>query len=394
MPETCVTAPDDNSLPLAGLRIGQLTAAASRLGGGVSEAVVKQAEMIRKLGGEPVVFALDDIHAKEDASRFPTCPVHFFRVAGPRQIGFAPNLVRALEEAELDILHLHGIWMYPSRAGATWAQRTGRPYVISPHGMLDPWITARGRAKKALARIGYEHANWRSATILHALTSREADDIRRETGRSDSVVIPNAGPAAAAPSQAPRQNNFLYLGRIHPKKNINALISAWNARADAIAAAGARLTIAGWGEGAHVAELRSLLATSASTIEFVGPLYSDAKQKAYAEASFFVLPSHSEGLPMVVLEAWAAGTPVLMTVECNLPDGFSAGAALDCGFSAEDIGRCLDKALALPLNSRLQMAAAAIDLARGPFSAKVFADRWSQTYLGMARRNLMDPQAA
>jgi poly(glycerol-phosphate) alpha-glucosyltransferase len=41
--------------------------------------------------------------------------------------------------------------MYPSRAGLQWARRTGKPYLISPHGMLDPWITGRGRAKKALA---------------------------------------------------------------------------------------------------------------------------------------------------------------------------------------------------------------------------------------------------
>lgn len=381
-------------LPLAGLRIGQLTASASRLGGGVSEAVIKQAEMIRKLGGEPVIFALDDIHAAEDSGRFAPDAVHLSHVSGPRQIGFAPGMVDALERTQLDILHLHGIWMYPSRAGAVWARRTGRPYLISPHGMLDPWITARGRAKKAIARIGYERASWRAATALHALTSREAEDIRREAGRTDSLVIPNAGPATASPPAAPRSPNFLYLGRIHPKKNIDALIAAWTARTASMEAAGARLTIAGWGEDAHVAQLREVLGTAPDSITFVGPLYGEAKQRAYADASFFILPSHSEGLPMVVLEAWAAGTPVLMTTECNLPEGFASGAALDCGFDADSIGRSLDAALALPPKHWLAMARAAQALAAGPFSDAVVAERWAQAYLAMVERNRKGHEAA
>lgn len=384
----------DGMLPLAGLRIGQLTASASRLGGGVSEAVIKQAEMIRRLGGEPVIFALDDAHAREDAVRFSPAAVHLTRTAGPRQVGFAPGMVEALEKAQLDILHLHGIWMYPSRAGAVWARRTGKPYLISPHGMLDPWITARGRAKKALARIGYERASWRTATALHALTPREADDIHRETTRTDSLVIPNAGPAPSRLAPAPRGSSFLYLGRIHPKKNIDALIAAWSARASAMAAKGARLTIAGWGEEAHVAQLRAQLEAAPDTVEFVGPLYGEAKQRAYADASFFVLPSHSEGLPMVVLEAWAAGTPVLMTTECNLPEGFSAGAALDCGFDADSIGASLDTALALPPERWVTMAEAALGLAGGQFSDTVVAERWAQAYRGMLDGNRKDMKAA
>lgn len=384
----------DGTLPLAGLRIGQLTASASRLGGGVSEAVIKQAEMIRRLGGEPVIFALDDAHAREDAARFSPVAVHLTRTAGPRQVGFAPGMVEALEKAQLDILHLHGIWMYPSRAGAVWAHRTGKPYLISPHGMLDPWITARGRAKKALARIGYERASWRAATALHALTPREADDIHRETTRTDSLVIPNAGPAPSRLAPTPRGGSFLYLGRIHPKKNIDALIAAWSARASAMAAKGARLTIAGWGEEAHVAQLRAQLEAAPDTVEFVGPLYGEAKQRAYADASFFVLPSHSEGLPMVVLEAWAAGTPVLMTTECNLPEGFSASAALDCGFDADSIGASLDTALALPPERWVTMAEAALGLAGGQFSDTVVAERWAQAYRGMLDGNRKDMKVA
>jgi poly(glycerol-phosphate) alpha-glucosyltransferase len=52
------------------------------------------------------------------------------------------------------------------------------------------------------------------------------------------------------------------------------------------------------------------------------------KEECYRACDAVVLPSLSEGLPMGVLEAWAHGKPVLMTPQCNLPEGFAAGAAL------------------------------------------------------------------
>ncbi len=75
---------------------------------------------------------------------------------GPPVFGFAPGLLDAIKAADLDVLHLHGIWMYPSRVAERWAAATGKPVVISPHGMLDPWILSRGRWKKAIARALYE----------------------------------------------------------------------------------------------------------------------------------------------------------------------------------------------------------------------------------------------
>lgn len=374
------------NLPLEGLRIGLLTASASRLGGGVFEAVVAQAAMIRQAGGEALVFALEDRHSADDRHRFGPSPVQVARVQGPPQIGYAPALAGLLEAARLDCLHLHGIWMYPSRAATLWRRRTGQPYLVSPHGMLDPWITARGRWKKALARTGYERASWRAASVLHALTPREAGDIARESGRSDSVVIPNAGPAAAPAPAKPRGQEIFYIGRIHPKKNIAALVDAWKLldRAGRLPAS-ARLTIAGWGEEADVAALRAALASAPSTVEFVGPCFGEDKQRRLRNARFLALPSHSEGLPMVVLEAWAAGAPVLMTQECNLPEGFAAGAAIDCGYDPHTIAASLDRALTMPAEDWLAMASAAHGLAAGPFSADAVTARWAACYAGLVR---------
>ncbi|MGB7655204.1 MAG: glycosyltransferase [Novosphingobium sp.] len=363
--------------PLVGKRIGLLTASASRLGGGVFEAVAAQARLLRDLGAEPLIFALDDVHSQADAARFGGAPVQTFAVRGPGQIGYAPKLVPALLAAKLDLLHLHGIWMYPSQAASRWAAQSGGGYIISPHGMLDPWITARGRWKKALARAGYERRSWRRASFLHALTGAEAHDIARESGRSDSVVIANAGPNAGRIPSTARAPHLLYIGRIHAKKNLIALVTAWcqARRPDA-----ARLTLAGWGEDSDVAALQAAVAAAGPSVHFVGPQYGAAKQALLGDARFTVLPSHSEGLPMSVLDSWAAGVPSLMTRHCNLPEGFAAGAALDCGDRPESIVPVLEQVLTMAEPEWHQMARAAHDLASGPFSSRVIAARWASAY--------------
>jgi glycosyltransferase involved in cell wall biosynthesis len=343
----------------------------------VFEAVLAQARLIRSLGAVPRVFALDDGDAARDRARFEGVDVTVAAVVGPRQIGFAPSLLRAMIDADLDCLHLHGIWLHPSRLGYLWARRTGRPYFISPHGMLDPWITARGRWKKTLARAGYERASWGQATAFHALTARESRDIAAETGRSDSLVIANAAPPPSSERRRNRAPDLVYIGRIHPKKNLVTLIQGWM---QAQRPPGARLRIAGWGLEDDIAELKRALNCADDTVEFLGPVYGEAKDQLISSARFMVLPSHSEGLPMAALEAWAAATPMIMTSECNLPQGFSSGAAIECGYDSAAIAVAVSRALALPEAQWHLMAQAAHELASGPFSAQAIAAQWASAY--------------
>lgn len=372
--------------PLAGARIGLVTAWASRAGGGVFEAVTQQAALIRKAGGCPMVFALAEPQAEGDRERFGDTRVVHCRVLGPAQIGYAPGLGRALRAANLDLVHLHGIWMHPSAAAADWARATRLPYVISPHGMLDPWITARGRWKKTAARWAYERASWRAATAFHALTNDEAADIARETGHGDQLIIPNAAPKASAAVSPERSPCFLYLGRIHPKKNLDALLAAWALQKRAVAHAGAELRIAGWGEPGHVAALRRAVAAAGPSVRFVGAAHGEDKAHLLASARFLLLPSLSEGLPMAALEAWAAGTPTVMTPACHLPQGFATGAALRCDASAPSIAAALGDALAMEGATWRRRQAAALALAGGPFAPATVAAQWVAAYARLAGR--------
>ena len=373
------------SQPLAGRRVGLLTSWASRLGAGVTEAVIAQAAIVRSLGGEAVIFAPADKFTEQDRSRFAPSKVVACSMYGPAQFAFAPGLAKALIGAGLDCLHQQGIWMYPSRAGALWARQTGKPYLITPQGMLDPWIIARGRWKKSIAKIGYEYASWRCAYAFHALSRREAEDIRRASGRTDSIVIPNATAVEISSPPIARNPHFVFVGRVHPKKNVLTLVEAWRQLAPAD---GARLTIAGWGDDIHVSELRSAIANGPASVEFIGPIFGDNKKQLLESAKFIVLPTYSEGMPFAILEAWAAGTPTIMTRECNLPEGFAQGAAFECGFSAEAVRLSLEVALATDPPQWLGMARSAQRLATTIFAPRTIANQWSQVYSAAIAANM------
>ncbi|MBX7527411.1 glycosyltransferase [Qipengyuania vesicularis] len=352
----------------------------SRRNGGVFEAVVAQADMLRALGAVPLVLGIRDEDSEADAWRLEGIESRLVDRSGPAALAFAPDLNEALGGAELDLLHLHGIWQYPSHVAGDWADGTGKPLVISPHGMLDPWITGRNAWKKHLARWVWERQAWRSATAFHALTEAEAQDIGEETGGARVAVIPNPAPPFGSPDDLPRMASVLYIGRIHEKKNIAALVEGWVAAKPQLPE-DATLTIAGWGDDTGVAALEQAMRKHREAgIEFVGTAFGSQKAALLDLARFVVLPSLSEGLPMAILEAWSAGVPSIMTRHCHLPEGFEAGAAIECGTDAGSIRDALVNALSVSEGDWQRRSAAARQLAAGPFSPGEVAGKWERLY--------------
>ena len=81
------------------------------------------------------------------------------------------------------------------------------------------------------------------------------------------------------------------------------------------------------------------------SVSFLGAQFGAEKNACYRACDAFIMPSLSEGLPITVLEAWAYAKPVLMTPECNLPEGFGAGAALQIGTRPEEIAAALKQVI-------------------------------------------------
>lgn len=313
-------------------RLSVLTNSISRMNGGIFDAMRNLTISISKEKRYlPQVFSASDAYTASDAAQWNNITTKAFQVRGPRIFGCAPGLATALEASDAEILHVHGIWMYPSVVALRWSHGK-RPYLVSPHGLLRPWALRNSRWKKRIAAMLYENMHLRRAACLHALTAAEAESFREYGLENPICVIPNGtNPRHDTVRSESRQGrSILYLGRFHPSKGLRSLIEAWRAVCKEAEAAGWRLTLAGWDQNNHRAELEQLAdqLQIRSSITFLGPQFDADKDRCLAAASAFILPSKSEGLPVSILEAWSWQIPVLMTHECNLPEGVEAGAAI------------------------------------------------------------------
>jgi poly(glycerol-phosphate) alpha-glucosyltransferase len=308
---------------------------------------------------------------------------------GPEAFGYAPGLSRALKREGLDILHVHGLWMHYSLASLSWGRATAGATLLSPHGMLDPWALRNSGWKKQLALRCYEWNHLRGAACLHALCEAEAEAMRALGLRNAICIIPNSVEIPRAEVGSPpawrlripaHSKVLLYLGRLHPKKGLVNLLQAWDGFSRARMGEW-HLVIAGWDQSGHEHELRRLVAErKMRAVHFVGAQFGKDKAASFGSADAFVLPSLSEGLPMVVLEAWSHGLPALMTKECNLPEGFTAGAALEIGADRVAIRRGLDLLAQLSIEQRRDMGDKGRQLCRTRFSQRRSGEMMGAVY--------------
>jgi poly(glycerol-phosphate) alpha-glucosyltransferase len=310
------------------------------------QSVRRLAQSLAEANTAVAVFGIEDEHTETDLGEWAPLEVRPFRPNTFLPWGYSRELLPELLKGDFDVLLAHGLWKYSSLATHRWHRRTGKPYVIHPHGMLDPWALRNAKRKKRVAYLAYERAHLAGAICIRALCNAEAQAIRDFGLRNYICVIPNgvdlpdlsirhARPWSA---EVGARKVLLYLGRLHPKKNLPALLDAWKRVQQSTPHAHEwALVIAGWDQGNHEALLKRQARELGleGSVHFAGPLFGAEKAGAYQHADAFVLPSLSEGLPMVVLEAWAYGKPVVMTPECNLPEGLAAGAALSTGNTAE-----------------------------------------------------------
>lgn len=339
------------------------------------------------------VVSVEDEFSTEDRARWGGLSVH---LAAPKYASFryAPELSRQLASLTPDLVHTHGIWTYLSLATVRWSKSNGRitprPYVVSTHGMLDPWALHNSRWKKIIAAFVFERRHLDNAACIHAFNEVEAAAIRAFGLRNPICVIPNgvevhAGNVADrtppwAADLAGGRKVLLYLGRLHPKKGLSILLRGWKEafkrESDWV------LVIAGWDQGGHRGELEQLACELKITdsVHFAGSLFGEERESAYQNANAFVLPSLSEGQPLVVLEAWSHARPVLMTPECNLPEGFEKGAAIRMNTTVEGAAEGLGKLFALEESALQEMGRRGRDLVIANFSWSQIASQMFAVY--------------
>jgi glycosyltransferase involved in cell wall biosynthesis len=341
------------------MKVGFLVSSVSREAGGLFQSVRGLAKAVASTNADVRVFGIRDEQSAVDLQEWRPLSVQTFR-SRLRAWGYSDQLVPAMLDADLDILSEHGLWKYCSVGSQRWNQRTGRPYLVHPHGMLDLWALRNASWKKRIAAALYENQHLRGAACLRALSEAEARSIRDYGLRNPICVIPNGIdlpdlPGSDAKTQSENPKTVLYLGRLHRKKNLANLIRAWNKtfHSQDRNSDSWLLAIAGWDQGGYESELKRTAA--GASVVFLGPRFGAEKSECYRACDAFILPSFSEGLPMTVLEAWAHAKPVLMTPECNLPEGFQANAALRIGTTPDEIAAGLKQLAEMSDKDRNQM---------------------------------------
>jgi glycosyltransferase involved in cell wall biosynthesis len=295
---------------------------------------------------------------------------------------------------QYDLVHQHGVWELPLARLNKRLQYANVPYCVSLRGTLDRWSRRQKLMKKSVAWWLYQRRLLMNAHAIFALTPDEVDEAREWLPHPHYVVAPNA---VSRPETMPDDSLFfetfpqispdtgpiiLFLARLHYKKGL-ALLPEILERV-LIQHPTARLVIAGSAKPEQQPYLEAMRQDFAQrrlvdSVYEIGMVTGDLKWSALVASSLFILPSHEEGMPMAVLEAIAAGRPVVISPGCHLSliaehdGGFVR--PLDPELFAEGICQLLDH----PDKCRA-MGAAAADLASNEFNWHVTAQKVLDAY--------------
>ncbi|WP_036026541.1 glycosyltransferase [Bradyrhizobium yuanmingense] len=293
---------------------------------------------------------------------------------------YSPDLSKNLQELvpQADLVHIHGLYLYPTVQAARIARRHDVPYIIRPAGALDPYHLGRKVLKKAIFDYFVHNDVLRNATAFHFTTGIEKDISLPRIFGNESIVVPNGLDVRkiellAKPGQfrsrlggAAAKRLVLFLGRINYKKGFEILIPAF---AEAMRnVPDLHLVIAGNDDG-HLPAVRALIETHGLVdhVTLPGFLGTNEKFEALADADAFVLPSYSENFANALFEALACGTPSIISNKVNSwPEIAAAGAAVVIDTKIEDLSAALTTILLDP-SRRSSLASRAKDFARSNY---------------------------
>jgi glycosyltransferase involved in cell wall biosynthesis len=321
--------------------------------GGPSQACWEMARAVARLGHEVSIYTTNQDGPGELAVPVDRpvwrdgVEVRYFPIQTPRFWGTSLPLALALRRKvpASDLVHIHSLYLFHDLVAGHWCRRFAVPYLMRPHGTLDPFIYRRHRRRKRLMEHLFEHRNIRQAAALHFTTAAEAKLAAPFTFQTPSLVVPlgiNFEDFAVLPEPGEFRRRYpdigdrpliLFFGRINFKKGLDILAQAFGAvarrRPDV------HLVIAGPDNEGWGARVRTWLGEQGvlDRTTFTGMLLGPEKLAVLRDASLFVLPSYSENFGLAVVEAMAAGLPVIISDQVNIwreVHEFGAGKIIPC----------------------------------------------------------------
>jgi len=304
--------------------------------------------------------------------------------------GFGPALRRHIRE--FDVAHIHGVYGYPALVAAGCARRVGLPYIVRPHGSLDPFMVKRHRLPKQLYHELFVRPLLKTAAAIHFTT----EDERRLASwlhlPTPSFVLPhgldidafdNLPPPGTFRRRIPgvqEKKLVLFLSRINFKKGLDILIKGFGLLQPE--KRGIHLALVGPDTEGYSRQVRRWIAEEdlEQHVTFVDMLLGRDKLAAFVDSDVFVLPSYSENFGLAALEAMACGRPVVISDRVNICDVVrkrEAGIVVECtpAAVAEGIRTLLDNPCLAAM-----VGANAGRLVREEYSWERVAACWSDIY--------------
>lgn len=337
--------------------------------GGPAKACVAMAQAVARLGHEVSIYTTNQDGPGELAApldrpvRQEGVEIRYFPIQSPRFWGTSWPLGRALARdlRDYDLCHIHSLYLFHDLVAGHYCRKYGVPYLMRPHGTLDPYLHRRHRWRKALMEAWFENRNIRQAAALHFTSEEEKRLAGPYIGGAPGAVVPlgvdlrefqdlpETGRFRARFPEIGAKQIVLFLGRINFKKGLDLLAPAMaqvlEHRRDV------HLVVAGPDNDGWGGRVKGWL-KEAGILEhttFPGMLLGAEKLSALRDARLFVLPSYSENFGLAVVEAMACGLPVVISDKVNIwREVEAAGAGLVGPIEPASLAANLERLLSAP----------------------------------------------
>lgn len=296
--------------------------------------------------------------------------------------GCSLNMKKFLSQSDYDLYHTNGLWMYCNHITTSIARKKGKPYIITPHGMLYPQALARSAWKKRLMMRLYFDKDIREANCIHATCMQEMKYYRDLDYRNPVAVIANPVPIPDYINEIKPQRDkkrIGFLGRLHPRKNVKGLIEAWASLGNATQ--NAELYIMGKGDKSYEADLKKLVQTLGLTnVVFAGFVNGREKFEKLATLSALFVPSDFENFGMIITEALIVKTPVMASLGTPWEELNSHHCGWWVNNDIQTLAQTMEKALSLSEEEREAMGERGKQLVIEKYSDLQVASQMKQLY--------------
>jgi glycosyltransferase family 4 len=325
-------------------------------------------------------------HHSDEELELPACRVHYIDGRELYMWKAKKEFLQLLTEINPDIVHVNGLWKPLSSMIVYWSKPFHYPIVLSPHGMLEPWILNKNKwLKKIPASLLYQNRALRLVDILVATSDSEKTNINLLYPNSRIEMVPNGIIVEESVQKNTWKKNkiIFFMALLRPNKGAHLLLEAVNKIRCHLN--GYKIIIAGKDDLGYEAELLHYIEKHKleNLVELPGALYGESKWQMYKQADIFVLPTLNENFGLVIAEALLVGTPVITCKGAPWSDLVSYDLGWWVNRNVDDIASALLDAISLSEEKMRQMGIRGRRYIMEKYSSREMASRLLKVYMGL-----------